>query len=259
MIVGLRAVKTAVGRKMENRTEITLGERFAATIDWWRDAGVDYEFSDEIEPLLCDVGELQQAPIEKPAEKRVHAVPEQEPAIRPADLPQDLAAFRTWWVGPDNPFASGHTPKIAPIGKDNAPIMVLTTMPEAEDRDGLLSGQQGKLVGNILRAMGLDPKMAYLASALPCHMTLPDWSQLGTDGLGTVVTHHIALAKPQRVLLFGSKLPALLGHDAEAAPESFSAIANIAALATFSPDRLLDHARQRARLWKRLCQWTASA
>ena len=258
MIVGLRAVKTAVGRKMENRTEITLGERFAATIDWWRDAGVDYEFSDEIESLLSDAGEQQRVPAARPPDERAQAEPEQEPAIRPAELPQDLAAFRNWWVGPDNPFANGNAARIAPIGKENAPIMVLTTMPEIDDRDGLLAGQQGRLIGNILRAIDLDPKMAYLASALPCHTTLPDWSQLGADGLGTVVTHHIALAKPQRVLLFGSKLPAILGHDPQAPPESFSAIANITTLATFAPDRLLDHARQRARLWKRLCQWTAS-
>jgi len=242
---------------MENRTEITLGEQFAATIDWWRDAGVDFEFSDEIAPLLADEDEPQHAKV--PAtEAEPEAEKPPEPKIKVSELPQDLAAFRQWWVAPENPFANGHSARVAPIGVEGAPIMVLTTMPEIDDRDSLLSGQQGRLLGNILRAVGVDPNIAYLASALPSHTTLPDWDELGSDGLGTVIAHHVALAKPQRILLFGSKLPALLGHDPSAPPETFVSINDIATLATFAPDRLLDHARQRARLWKRLCQWTGS-
>ena len=242
---------------MHNRPDITLADQYAATIDWWRDAGVDYDFSDEVEPLLAEPEEVH-----KPAQPAKPAAQEEqlpEPAITGADLPGDLPAFRDWWVGPDNPFATGTAVRLAPIGKEGAPVMVLTAMPEAEDRDSLLSGPQGRLLGNVLRAIGMDPNLAYLASALPSHTTLPDWDDLARDGLGTVIAHHVTLAKPQRVLLLGSKLPALLGHDPAAPPEAFSAIGKTATLATFSPDRLLDHARQRARLWKRLCQWTASA
>jgi len=242
---------------MQNRPDITLAEQFSATIAWWRDAGVDFEFTDEVEPLLT---EAEQAP--RPAQKPKQAIETEAPvaaAIKAADLPGDLAAFRNWWVGPENPFASGPSVRIAPIGKESAPIMVLTAMPEAEDRDSLLSGPQGRMLGNVLRAMGLDPNAAYLASALPSHVTLPDWDDLSSAGLGTVIAHHVGLARPQRVLLLGSKLPALLGHDPAAPPEAFAAIGDTATLATFSPDRLLDHARQRARLWKRLCQWIASA
>ena len=257
MIVARRAVKTTLGPNMENRNEIPLGDQFAAAMDWWRDAGVDYEFSDEIVPLLADEADAEHARPTAPAEVKTEEKPP-EPKVKSADLPGDLAAFRDWWVGPDNPFANGHAARIAPIGKEGAPLMVITAMPEIEDRDSLLSGPQGRLVGNVLRAMGLDPNLAYFASALPCQTTLPDWDQLAADGLGSAIIHHVTLAKPRRVLLFGSKLPAVLGHDPAAPPESFSAIADTATLATFAPDRLLDHARQRARLWKRLCQWTAA-
>ncbi len=242
---------------MQNRPDITLAEQYAATIDWWRDAGVDYDFTDKVEPLLTEAEEAPR-PAEQPTQQAEAEQPP-EPKVKAADLPGDLASFRDWWVGPDNPFASGHDPRLAPVGKEGAPIMVLTAMPEAEDRDSLLSGPQGRLLGNVLRAIGLDPNAAYLASALPAHTNLPDWDDLASAGLGTTIAHHITLARPQRVLLFGSKLPALLGHDPGAPPEAFAAIGDIATLATFSPDRLLDHARQRARLWKRLCQWTASA
>lgn len=243
---------------MENRSEIPLGDQFAATIDWWREAGVDYEFSDEIVTLLADEGEEQET---RPAAAQKAETLEEppEPKLKAADLPQDLSGFRDWWVGPDNPFANGHSTRVAPIGMESAPMMVLTTMPETDDRDRLLDGAQGRLVTNVLKAIGLDPNLAYLASALPCHTTLPDWTQLGTDGLGIVLAHHVALARPQRILLLGSKLPPLFGHDPAAPPEEFVAIGTTATLVSFAPDRLLDHGRQRARLWKRLCQWTASA
>ncbi|MFB0611587.1 hypothetical protein [Aurantiacibacter poecillastricola] len=240
---------------MENRANIPLGEQFAATMDWWRDAGVDCVFTDEVAPLLREEEERPAAVRPTRKEAEVEAPP--EPAIRAVDLPADLAGFRDWWVGPDNPFAFGSGVKIAPVGTKGAPLMVLVPMPEAEDRDTLLSGPQGRLTCNILRAIGIDPNLTYFASALPSHAALPDWDDLNRQGLGTVLSHHLRLAEPQRLLVFGSKLPALFGHDSSARVETFTSTGEIATLATFAPDRLLDHARQRARLWKRLCQWTA--
>ena len=158
LIVALRGVKTVESPKMENRTDITLGEQYAATIDWWRDAGVDFDFTDEIEPLLA--GDAKPAAPTTSPRKEPEAEKPPEPKINTGDLPDTLAGFRDWWVGPDNPFAQGHTPRIAPIGVESAPIMVLTTMPEIDDRDALLSGPQGKLLGNVLRAIGVDPNVS---------------------------------------------------------------------------------------------------
>ncbi|WP_338245210.1 hypothetical protein [Aurantiacibacter hainanensis] len=244
---------------MENRTDIPLGEKFAATIEWWRDAGVDCQFSDEIVPLLSE-DELPSParPAAPQAAQVAEAEKPPEPRIKASDLPDTLAEFRTWWVGPDNPFGASHAASLAPIGKEDAPIMVLTTMPETDDRDSLLSGPQGRLAGNILRAIGIDADTAYFSSALPMHTTLPDWNGLIGEGLGTVIAHHISLARARRLLVFGSRIPALLGHDPAEPPESFDRHGDVPALATFSPDRLLDHARQRARLWKRLCEWTSA-
>ena len=252
----MRGVKTGESPTMENHADISPGEQFAAAIAWWRDAGVDFDYADMVEPLLGE------APVEKGPAPQVAAAKEEkppEPGITAEDLPQTLADFREWWVGPDNPLIQGQAPRIAPVGTANAPVMVISAMPEAQDRETLLSGPQGVLIGNILRAANIDPKLAYLASALPCHLTLPGWDELGTQGLGTVLAHHVALAGPRKVLLMGSRLPALLGHSPDAPPESFAAIGETPALATFAPDRLLDHARQRARLWKRFCEWIVTA
>lgn len=238
----------------ENRTDISLAQQYSATLHWWRDAGVDCLFEDEVQPLLAE-----EKP--KPAQN-ASTEPEQsvstaaQPAIAGNDLPGDLAAFQSWWMEAEA-LPSGPNPRIAPRGEEGAPLMLLGPMPEVDDRERLLSGPQGKMLGNIARALGYADDAAYFASALPANLTLPDWDALAADGLGAAVRRHIELAKPERVILFGSKLPALLGHDASAPPETFTQIAGIPALATFAPERLLDHSRQRARLWHRLLEWTA--
>ena len=242
---------------MENHRDMTLGEQFAAAQDWWREAGVDFDFTDEVQVMLAD--EAETAAVAAPAAQAAKVV-EDEPAppkLAKADLPDDLDAFRNWWSGADNPFANGTA--VPPRGSAQAQVMVLVPMPEADDGDSLLAGAQGRLVSNMLAAAGVPAEAAYLASALPWHMPLPDWETMHSEGLGTAISHHVELAAPQRVILFGSKMPALFGHDPAAPPESFTRIGNVPVLTTFAPDRLLDHARQRARLWRRLLEWTANA
>ncbi|WAT18518.1 hypothetical protein OZN62_02755 [Aurantiacibacter sp. MUD11] len=244
---------------MRNHDDINLAEKFAAAQDWWRGAGVDYDFTDEAMPLLADEEEAAPTPLVKQAAAEDKAEEPPAPKLSATDLPDELPAFREWWMGADNPFSAPASSCIPPRGEAGAPVMVVVPMPEAGDSDMLLSGVQGLLVGNILRAIGIDPDAAYLASALPAHMPLPDFEALGREGLGAALTQHIQLAQPQRVLLLGSKLPGLLGHDPSSPPESLTDIGGTKTLATFAPDRLLDHARQRARLWKRLLQWTNAA
>ncbi len=180
-----------------------------------------------------------------------------EPAIAAKMLPADLEAFRGWWLDATSPLPGAPAQRVAPRGEIGAPLLMLVPMPEAEDRERLLAGPQGKLLANIARALGHAADAPYFASALPCAMPLPDWDALKADGLGAALLRHIELAQPQRVILFGSKIPALLGHDPAAPPESFTEVAGIPALTTFAPERLIDHPRQRARLWYRLLEWTA--
>jgi len=242
---------------METHTQISLAEQYAATLDWWRGAGVDCVFEDDVQSMLSDI----EAPATKaaaasaPAEEKIETAP--EPAISPKNLPGDMQSFRDWWMDPETPLPTGPSPRIAPRGETGAPLMLLVPMPETDDVDQLLSGPQGKMLASITLALGYDAGLAYFASAIPANITLPDWGALAADGLGTALHKHIELAKPDRVIMFGSKLPAMLGHDPAAPPEAFTDIAGIPALTTFAPDRLLDHPRQRARLWQRLLQWTA--
>ncbi len=255
---------------MNNYNHTSLPEQLGAVQDWWRCAGVDYEFVDEPQSWL-------KAPEDQPAkeartapDKHVaspvaeeQAAPPPAPAISVADLPATLADFQSWWTDPAKQIP-GVIPgagqkRIAPRGVAGARIMLVVPAPEAGDEEKLLDGIQGRLLANILRALGIGEEGAYFASALPAPMIEPDWTGLAQQGLGTVLAHHIALVGPDRVLLLGSGLPLLLGHGGDAAPETLSAFASPAGklpmLATFAPDRLLGHARQRERLWHRLLEW----
>ena len=239
---------------MENRAAPSLADHYAAAIDWWRGAGVDCDFVDEAENWLAEPE--QAAPVQSPEAPAAAVEVPHEPAIRQADLPDDLAQFRVWWTDPASPLPAGPGPRVAPRGEAGAALMLLSTMPEESDADTLFGGVHGALLANICRALGVVPDDAYFASALPCHLPHPDWDSARAEGLGSALSHHVALARPQKVILFGNDLPPLLGAD-EGAPEAFRAIGDLPVLTTFAPDKLLGHARQRARLWHRLLEWTA--
>lgn len=92
--------------------------------------------------------------------------------------------------------------------------MVLVPMPADDDGEVLLSGKSGGLLDAMVAAFGIDPALVYRASALPARIALPDWAGLGHAGLGAVLTRHISLVAPQRMLVFGrADISALMGHD----------------------------------------------
>jgi DNA polymerase len=138
--------------------------------------------------------------------------------------------------------------------------MFLVPMPEAGDSDSLLSGPEGKLLASFATAAGLTQESLYWASALPRHTPLPDWDRLAVDGLGDVLLHHIALAAPQRVIVFGRNVSPLLGHDPAQAAPAVSEIAiqsrSVQVLTTYAPGRLLEHPRLRKELWQHWLDWT---
>lgn len=242
---------------MQTSADLSLAEQFAAAQAWWREAGVEHVFTDEAEAQVKPEPEKPEPPLRAAPEPEKPATPP-PPQFSRADLPQELDAFNAWWRNPETDLPHGDRARIAPRGVAKAKLMLVVPMPEQGDSNTLLAGQQGALLANIARALQIAEADCYFASALPAHVTLPDWDALGRTGLGEVLAHHIALAAPERVLLFGSRLPLLLGQEPDASPDTLSAITGTSTLATFAPERLLDHPRQRARLWRRLLDWTAA-
>ncbi|KHK91722.1 uracil-DNA glycosylase family protein [Novosphingobium malaysiense] len=234
-------------------------------LDWWRDAGVDYHFLDEPREWLT--------PPEAPVDER--GLPERRPARAPAApaepevarigadaLPRDLDAFAPWWLA-EPLLDDGNTAgRIAPTGPRGAKLMVLVEEPEAEDSDALLSGPQGRLLDAMLAAFGIQREAIYLASALPRHTPAPDWSALIERGIGQVVAHHIALAAPERLLVFGGNILPLIGHELPQRPAVLRQFnqeeRTIPMLASWGLTALMRQPRAKPVLWRAWLEWTAA-
>jgi DNA polymerase len=241
---------------------LSLAESIAAAQAWWREAGVDLAYADEPHGWLAPAAPAEGSAPEAAAPAQQQPEADLRPRIGgdPAAWPASLPAFHEWWLTEPSLDAGGLDPRVAPRGAAQAELMILVPMPEAEDSTTLLSGAQGRLLANMLRAMAIPAEQAYLAAALPRHMPVPDWAQLAADGLGDVLRHQLALVAPKRVLVLGRDVLSLLQNDPAQGLSPVSEIsiqsATLPVLSSFAPGRLLEHARLRAELWRRWLEWT---
>lgn len=234
----------------------------AGALEWWREAGVDLDFADAPQAWL--------ATAESPApahEIKVAAppLPEPMPQVRigsdAANWPQDLAAFRQWWLEEpllDDGSVRGRVP---PRGSAGARLMIVVGHPEAEDAAELLSGPAGRMLAAMLAAMRIPPEEVYLASALPRHMPVPDWGDLGRRGLGDVLRHHVGLVGPARLLVFGEGVLSLLGHDPTQNAQNSSQLYHQGQTISVLGARdlaLLARPAWKARFWRDWLDWTGT-
>jgi DNA polymerase len=236
-----------------------LAQQVAGALAWYREAGIDCAFADAPRRWLAPPTPEPGAPT-RPSEISAPA-PEPPPPERDrANWPADLAAFADWWLSEpwlDDGRTSGRVP---PRGVAGARLMLLVPEPEAGDEDILASGPQGRLIAGMLAAMGIDVAEAYIANALPRHTPLADWSEIASRGLGEVLTHHVGLVMPERVIAFGNNIPALLGNDPthSAAPLTRIKVgeAFIPLLVVRSLEGLLARPGWKADMWTRWLEWT---
>lgn len=234
----------------------------AAALDWWREAGVDAVYSEEPRGWLAEPAEEVAAVAPDPRVAAVAAPVAPEPTIGGprADWPQDLDSFRRWWLAEPSLDEGGLSPRIAPAGEAGAELMVVVAMPEEVDREGLLSGPHGRLLGAFLQAAGIAPGQVYRAAALPRHTPLADWAELGRRGMGKVLAHHVALARPKRLLVLGRVILPLCGHDPAQGAQQLHSFnhegGRVPALYEAGLERLLGNWQLRARLWRRWLEWT---
>jgi uracil-DNA glycosylase len=250
-----------------------IGEQIAGALDWWRDAGVDLDYSDQAVNWLAKAAPASES-IAGEAQ-HVNAAPKDferhegrdrrlsreapVPEIDLSELPQDLPAFSAWWLSEPSLDGGIVSRRVPPRGSASPELMVIVTEPEEQDSDTLLSGPHGQLLSGILAASGVAEDKVYVAAALPRQMPLPDWAALRSAGLGQVLSHHVELVAPARILLFGSHILSLLGHDWARKPVFLPSVNHAGPgyplLVELDLAALLARPRSKAGLWNRLLDW----
>lgn len=244
-----------------------------AAFDWWREAGVDCIFVDEPidwlarEPATDEHRPAPPAPepsARPTIDARARLVGSNDrPAIGgdPAQWPTDFADFERWWLDePSLDIAPGAS-RVRPSGPAGAPLMILVPMPERGDSDALLEGPQGRLLDAMLRAMGLARSGIRLGSALPAHVSMPDWQGLAASGLGAVAMHHVALARPKRLLVLGkTDISSLITHDpakkAAILPQVNQEGLSVPVALDYALGTLLAQPALKRRVWANWLEWT---
>ncbi len=261
-----------------------LSREFVAALDWWRAAGVDIDFVDDVTDWLAKP-EVEAAPEGSSEAKRPQKSDGTSPKTDAGDLqktlgpkgdlldedaPSDLAAFQEWWLNAPGLDPIGPRGRVPPRGEMGAKLMVLVLAPEDGDKEQLLSGPQGRLLANMLAAMGFAAQEVYYASALTRPTPMADTAAIAHEGMAEVLALHIKLAAPEQVLALGSNIPPLLGHAAaQDAPRSeknnhTSASDNNPSepltklLVSESLESLMASPRLKARFWRRWIEWSAN-
>lgn len=265
-----------------SRLDPSLAHEFEAALAWWHMAGVDCDFADDATTWLAEPGAAtaaagaagapaSRAGAKAPVSERqdIVARPSAAPLAapeRPASPrrdwlgespPSDLAAFRLWWMETPDLSPSRGFPRVPPRGERGAALMVLVPQPEADDRARLLDGPQGRLLANILAAMGLPESAVYIAAALPAHTPMADLPALAAGGMDAVTAHHVKLVAPARLVAFGSTLGPMLGTQGDQALREINYSAgNIPVLSSEALDALMNMPRLKARFWRRWMEWS---
>lgn len=252
---------------MPGAPQSSVAHDIASALSWWREAGVDCDFSDEAVAWLAEdtaAAPSGDAP-RKPMVPVAAAKPPEPVKIiiggERENWPQDLVSFQAWWMTEPSLDRGSVAGRVPPRGATGAKLMVLVEQPEVEDNAELLSGPHGKLVLSMLRAMDIAPAEAYFASVLPRNTPLPDWQALAASGLADVLRLHLRIAAPQRIVALGSNIPPLLGHDPAQSAQNLHSFNHegltIPMLLDRGPDAL-QRARAKAGFWQRWLDWSGT-
>jgi uracil-DNA glycosylase len=230
---------------VERGTDVFSPADAESALAWWAEAGVDTLVDEEprdwLRPKSRDLPPPAAAPAEAPGET----------------LPGQLDLFQAWLASSDRlSFATPAAPRVCPAGDPNSGLMILADMPSGEDCTAatLISGEPGRLFDRMLAAIGRDRDSIYLA-ALSC-IRSPSGQLNGeaAKSCAALARHHIGLAAPRAVLLFGDACSkALLGLSVPQARGRWHEIAThagpVKALATIAPRQLLESPRLKAMAW----------
>lgn len=210
----------------------------ASALNWWEEAGVDTIVGEEARDWLA------------PKAKAAEAAPAAPP---PDALPDTIAGFHAWLAATDQlPFAAPGAARAMPSGDPAASLMVMTDMPSRDG--GLIDGEAGALFDRMLNAIGRHRDTIYLASLSPIRTPTGRIGEAEGTRLAEIARHHIGLATPKALLLFGDICgKALVGSSVAGARARWhdisTATGRIKTLVTIGPERLLTEPKLKALAW----------
>lgn len=233
----------------------------ASALEWWHDAGVDTL----ADPMPRDwTARIAPPPVALAAAPAPAAAPARAPravaAARPAaaeKLPSALEPFLAWRTGPAAPETDWTTPLCAPEGPVDAPLVVLTDMPEPDAPDCLLGGAAGRLFERMLAAIGLSRESVHI---VPFAFARPFGGQVPADAadrLAALARHHLGLLRPAHLLMFGhSASRALAAADGWPPENRLHSVndfgTNTSVVIGYPPRFLLERPLAKADAWKQL-------
>ena len=216
-----------------------------SALTWWLEAGVDVAVHEEPHDWL------------KPSPPRNQAAAEPAPAPNVAEVSHDtLAELQQWLASTAQlPLASATAKRILPHGPENAAIMLLSDAPALEDAVAgqPIGGDSWALAQKMLAAIGITANEAYSASLSCIHAPGARMTEKDRAACAEVARHHIRVAKPQRLLLFGDgPCVALLGKRLVEARGHVHKVEGVRTVATFHPRHLINRPLDKALAWRDL-------
>lgn len=221
-----------------------------SALSWWQEAGVDMLVGEEPRDWLNPKPKAA-----APAEAAAAGPP--MPAAAADAPPDDLDAFRAWFVDPLRlPLGAPAAPRLGAAGDPASGLMILIDMPGADDiaAGQLISGEPGALLDRMLAAIGRSRDSVYLAALSPLRTPTGALDASGAARLAALARHHIALARPRALLLFGDIAAKALVGDAVAGArgrwhELETPAGAVKTLVTIRPEKLILMPRLKAHAW----------
>ena len=215
----------------------------ASMLGWWLEAGVDVAVQEEPRNWL----KSEAAPAQTPTP----AAPETD-----LQLPETLDLFRDW-LQTEAALPSGRAAarRVLPHGAEGAPVMLLADAPSGEDAaaDRPIAGDAWQLTERMLAAIGISAEDAYCANISCFHAPGTRMSADELEACAAIARRHIALARPQRLLLLGdAPARALLGKPIAVARGHVHTVEGVHTVATFHPRFLVNRPSNKSLAWKDL-------
>ena len=224
---------------MDGETDYSRAE-LAGLLQWWVEAGVDVAVQEAPRDWL-------KAPMEAPA------APAPSPSNVASPSHETLSELRQWLASSVQlPLATASAKRILPHGPEEAEVMLLSDAPALEDfaSGQPIGGESWQLMGKMLAAIGIKADLAYSASLSCFHSPGARMSDKDRQECAEIARRHIALARPQRLLLLGDgPCRALLDQPLAKARGHAHKVEGVRTVATFHPRWLLERPADKSRAW----------